>query len=88
MPRMFPPLNVLENEGVMKLRSRGDVQRTTGEGACHETVLVVDEVGNNHFDDFLGNGRCNGDPLCDGGSASVPNLPDENQVAKIRVTSE
>ena len=72
----------------MEVRDGGDVPRATGEGTCHKSVLVADEMGDNHLDDFQGNGRCNGDPWCDGGPASVPNLPDENQVTNIRVRSE
>jgi len=65
---------------------RGDVPGVTGQGACDESIHVVDKVGDDHFDDLggkLGGGgracgamslrRCTcGGPLLDLCSTSVP----------------
>ena len=58
----------------------GDVPGVTGQGACEEAALVIDEVGDDHFKDLLGESGDRGKiwrqtnrtrPL-DSGEASVP----------------
>ena len=46
-PRMRP-----SDESVVKMRDGGDVPGVTGQGTCEETFRVVDEVGDDHFDNF------------------------------------
>ena len=36
----------------MDVRNSSDVPRATGEGACEETESVIDEVGDDHFNDL------------------------------------
>ena len=42
------------DEGVVKMRDSCDVPRVTGQGTCKETAGVIDQMGNDHFDDLLG----------------------------------
>ena len=42
------------DEGVMEMGNGGDVPGVTGQGACAETARIVDEMGDDHFDDLLG----------------------------------
>jgi hypothetical protein len=78
------------DESVMKVTDGGDVPGVASQGACEETVRVVDKVGNDHFDDLLGNlgegGRECGRNLLRGpwekqspdpGWNSVPDVPEE-----------
>jgi len=39
-------------KSVVKMRDRGDVPGVTRQGACEETARVIDEMGNDHFDDL------------------------------------
>ena len=39
-------------KSVVKTRDRGDVPGVTRQGACQETARVIDEVGDDHFDDL------------------------------------
>jgi hypothetical protein len=60
-PRLWflGPLSIgWSDEGVMKVRDGGDVPGVTGQGACEEAALVVDQMGNDHFDDPLGEPGC------------------------------
>ena len=42
------------SKGVMEVRNGGDIPGVTGPGACKETALVVDEMGDDHFDNLVG----------------------------------
>ena len=43
----------VNDEGVMEMRNGGDVPRVTGQGACAETELVVDQVSDDDLNDVL-----------------------------------
>ena len=45
---------VTHDEGVMEMGNSGDVPGVTGQGACAETVFVVDEMCEDDLDDILG----------------------------------
>ena len=47
------PLVGSSDEGAMEMRNGGDVPRVTGQGARAETAFVVDNIGDNYFDDLL-----------------------------------
>ena len=77
-------------KSVVKMRDRGDVPGVTRQGACEETASVIDEMGDDHFDDLerkvSGGGRaCSrslrrsicGDPFPDVDQTSVPNSINE-----------
>ena len=42
------------DKGVMEMRYGGDVPGVTGLGAGEEAALVVDKMGDDHFDNLLG----------------------------------
>jgi hypothetical protein len=42
------------DEGVMEMGNGGNVPGVTGQGAREETARIVDEMGDDHFDDLLG----------------------------------
>jgi len=44
----------VNDKGVMERMNGGDVPGITGEGTCAEATCVINEVGDNHFDDLLG----------------------------------
>jgi hypothetical protein len=48
------PQGIYSSKGVMEVRNGGDVPGATGQGACEEATLVIDEMGDYHFNDFLG----------------------------------
>ena len=52
----FPGNSVQEigtgDEGVMEMRNGDDVPGVTGQGACKEAALVVDEMRDDHFEDL------------------------------------
>lgn len=48
------------DEGVMEMGSGDDVPGVTGLGACEEAACIIDKVGNDHFDDLLGESRGRG----------------------------
>ena len=60
VPEWFGPLGFancvpgicLGDEGVMEMRDSGDVLGVTGQRACEEAALVVDEMDNDHFEDL------------------------------------
>ena len=54
-PREFsiPAANASE-KGVAEMRSGGDIQGVTSQGACAETVCAIGKVGDNYFDNLLG----------------------------------
>ena len=45
---------VTHDEGVMEMGNGGDVPGVAGQGACAETVFVVDEMCEDDVDDILG----------------------------------
>ena len=48
------PRGVFSHEGVMDMGENDDVPGTTGEGACEEAGLMIDEVSNDDYDDHRG----------------------------------
>jgi len=42
------------DEGVMEMRNGDNVPGVTGQGARKEAALVVDEMGDDHFEDLYG----------------------------------
>ena len=88
--RHIGPRTRSNGKSVVKMRDGGDVPGVTRQGACEETARVIDEVGDDHFDDLErklgGGGRvysrslrrsiC-GDPFLDVGLTSVPNSINE-----------
>jgi hypothetical protein len=60
-PELFGPPRVRirepqpgpSDESVMEVGDRGGVPGVTGQGAGEETALIVDNVGNDHLNDFL-----------------------------------
>ena len=41
-----------DGKGVMDVRNGSGVPRATGQGACEESESVIDEVGDDHFNDL------------------------------------
>ena len=39
-------------KSVMEMRDRGDVPGVTGQGACQKSAFVIDEMGDDNFNDF------------------------------------
>ena len=50
---VWVPMN---DKGVMKMRNGGYIPRVTGQGTCEETGHVIDQMADDHFDDFQGKG--------------------------------
>lgn len=69
---------VVSREGVVEMGYGGDVPRITCCGTCEQCAGVVDEVGNDHFHNFLrepgGLGRTCGGKSLDFDPISVPRL--------------
>ena len=43
-----------DGEGVVEMRDSSDIQGVAGQGTRSETVRVVDQIGDDHVDNFLG----------------------------------
>ena len=56
----------------MEMRNGSDVPRIAGQGARAETVHVVDEISDDHFDKFLGQPRGKRRAHCRGLRRRVP----------------
>ena len=41
-------------EGAVEMRDSGDIQGVAGQGTRSETARVVEKIGDDNFDDFLG----------------------------------
>ena len=78
----FPAIGC-SDKGAMEMENGGNVPGVTSQGACEETVCVVSEMGDDHFDDLLGKpggkGRACGGNLW--GSASRTRYPDSCQAS-------
>jgi len=52
IPEWFGPVIKPNNESAMEIRGGGDVPGVTGQGTRQKAAGVVDEMGDNHFDDL------------------------------------
>jgi len=66
------PGKCLGSKSVVNVRNSGEVPGVTGQGACEKPVLVVDEVGDDHFDDIHGKSDDRGRACCGGLQISTP----------------
>jgi len=90
IPEWFGPVIKPNNESAMEIRGGGDVPGVTGQGTRQKAAGVVDEKGDNHFDELQWKlGDCGqlygwnhwrimcGEYLRDPGATSVPKLLNE-----------